>query len=177
MPLIRSKSASNLAQLEAELSHELAAELKNSVDADKPLRQPIILENEIPQTSSFHVAVIWERWRQIPASHRSGVIVQAYAQVAPQRADRVTIALGATAEEAVDIGLLPFAIVSTIKNGDPVEPQRLTQLMRDEGAVESSTGLLLGFPSRDAALAAYERLAHQSKREYWAVVERRTQNS
>jgi hypothetical protein len=173
MPLIRSKSPLQSTPAEHELVQELVREIGESADVNKPLRQPIVIENEIPQTDAFHVTVIWERWRLVTAGHRSGVIVRAYEQAAPDRADKITIALGATTEEAIDLGLLPFAVGTTVKNGDSVDPKYLRKLMRDEGAVESPSGMLLCYPSMDSAMAARERLARLSKPEYWAVIEHR----
>ena len=151
-----------------DMVRELAAELNANVDSNQPLCQPIILEQE-HRTQALHVFVIWEKWRLIDAGERSRAIMQAYEQAAPDRVERITIAMAVTTDEAISLGLLPYGIVSTTKDGE-LAPEKIRTLMIQEGAVETPTGLLLRFPSQSAAELAWRRLTKQTSPEYWALV-------
>jgi hypothetical protein len=169
MPLIRSQSSPETAGIK-ELVQELAGELRSPLDVSRPLRQPVIIENEVGTERTLHVVVIWERWQLIPAPDRSSVIMQAYESAASDRIERIMMTLGVTLEEAVDLGLMPYGIEPTVRKTDEACPENVERLMRQEGAVVTPSGLLLRFPSLEGANASYERLARQSDPRFWAIV-------
>jgi hypothetical protein len=166
MPLIRSNS---VAPGSDELVAILVSELRQSVTSDQPVHQPIILENEIGQTHTLHVVVIWQRWQIVPTGQRSGLIIRAYDEAAADRADRITIAMGVTTEEAIELGLLPFEVVPVIRKEDNIDAETVRELMREEGATESANRIVLRFPSLEMAESAFRRLCSKSSTDYWAV--------
>ena len=170
MPVIRSSTHTPSGADEHQLIREIVAEIGTPLDPNQPLRQPIIVENELGQTKTLHVAVIWERWKLVPGGDRARIIMRAYEDAESNRADQITIALGATFAEAIDLGLLPYGVVSTIKQDDGVPMDELRSLMCDEGDVQTSSGPTLRFPSEELASATCQRLGDKSKREYWALV-------
>lgn len=170
MPRIRTGETGATDAQASKLTQLLADEMKKEVDLGQPLEQPIIVENKIGRSGSLHVAVIWERWGLVPAGERSRIVFKAYEQVDPDQVDSITIALGATTLEAIDLGLLPYGVEPTIKEGDGVSPQRVDELLQGERAVATPSGLILRFPSRDAAEAARQRLVEKSDERFWALV-------
>jgi hypothetical protein len=172
MPLIRSKIVPDTVDREDELVQELSRELMSEESTDQPITQPFIIEHKMPPTQYLHVSVVWEKWRLIPAGRRGGIIMKAYEKTASDRVNDITIAMGITTEEAVDLGLLPFAVVPTIRKNDQISEEQVVQWMKEEGAILTSSGLILRFPNKDLAEAAWERLIQKPKssRKYWAVV-------
>src|SRR5262249_2770979 len=118
MPVIRPQLSQEQPQREESLVQQLAAELTAVPDTTAPMRQPLIIEEPLGQADSLHVSVIWEHWRLIDAGRRSLAILNAYELAAPDRVNQITIAMGVTTEEAVDVGLLPYGIepISTAQN-------------------------------------------------------------
>src|SRR5437660_10802574 len=94
-------------QLRTELIDILSKELR--VNAGRlPLRQPFIFEQEIPQTGTYHVIVFWERWNEVPPEQRASIIMDSYERVDPALVPNLTIVVGATVDEAIDLNLLPY---------------------------------------------------------------------
>ncbi len=149
--------------LVAELARELNA------PAEYPLRQPLIYEEPIPQTDTRHVVVIWERWNTVPVEERASIIMDAYEQAEPAAVPQITIAMGATVEEAIDLNLLPYEIVTTRREGDTVSQHQLHEAMKQEGAVATPYGLRLRLPTREMAEAVHRRLQEKISGPYWAI--------
>lgn len=90
------------------LVKRLAEELTNPRD----VVQPLVLEKEIPRMGSREVHVIWDAWGEIADEERSDLIVEAYKRAeGEQFAEQITLALGATAPEALVLGMLPWKVV------------------------------------------------------------------
>ena len=145
----------------------LVTELRNP----QPHGQPMIFEDSIRQTETYHVTVIWDRWRDVPEHARARIILDAYLAYNPQRVPRITLALGVTGEEAIRLGFLPVAIVPTVRRGE-VEADRLKDAMRGEGAIETSKGnLQLRFRALQDAEDAYVRLQKALPGPFWSIVQ------
>lgn len=85
--------------------------------------QPLIIEREIGATGSRHVHVIWDEWKRLSEEQRSEIIFEAYAKAEGDKAaEAITLGSGATPEEAVVLGLLPFKVVSTRKRHEARPP-------------------------------------------------------
>lgn len=134
-----------------------------------PIRQPLIIEEEIPQTSTMHVMVIWERWAEVPNELRSRLILDAYEKVQPEAVPNITIALGATVSEGIELNLLPYQIVTTRRKDDPVSAKDLELAMRAEGAVVADGGLKLAFSNQQMAEEVFRRLEDRVPGPYWAI--------
>lgn len=149
------------------LVDELAAEWKGK----NSLRGPMILVDEIGQTRSIHVVVIWDKWGSIPDQERSAIILDAYDKVPPPPGMTVTMAMGETRQEALSLGFLPYRVAPALRQTDPYTLDQLRKAMVAEGAVETAEGLELAFPSEDLANAAHARLNRKYK-SVWTVTRR-----
>jgi hypothetical protein len=132
--------------------------------------QPTVFENRIGQTDALNVFVIWDRWGEIRRDERSKIIIDAYKRIDEGKSERVAIATGATLDEAIAMGVLPYWIAITRKRDDPASPEQLREAMIDEGAVETVSGLQLRFNSLEEAKEAYSRLTAKVPGPYWAIV-------
>lgn len=150
----------------ADLAQELAAELRREPQPDEVVREPIVIENEMPG-GSLHVAVIWSRWKLVDASERSRVIMNAYEQVARDRVDAITIAMPATPEQADRLGLLPYEVVPV---AGALNQEREADLMRREGALEINGRLRLRFPNLQTAAASHARLVRDTSPNEWELL-------
>ncbi len=116
----------------SKLVSQLAAEMNG-----KPLTgsgQPVIYEETIPGTETFHVVVVWNEWEGVPAAERGDMILEAYRQFAPNKVLKITISIGATVGEAISMGLLPYE-VSAVRLSEKDPPMKLLKkAMRDAGA-------------------------------------------
>ncbi len=171
MPLIHTKAAAGKAGQEDELIEELARELVAEANADQPVVQPFILEQTMRASNALHVAVVWEKWRLIHAGGRGSVIMKAYEIAAKDRVDLITIAMGVTTEEAIDLGLLPYGIETTVRKDGDVTVEQIRTWMKEEGAMATPSGLLLRLPNCELAKSAYDRLVRKSSPNHWALVQ------
>ncbi|MDR3635219.1 MAG: hypothetical protein P4L84_15550 [Isosphaeraceae bacterium] len=129
-----------------------------------------IMESAIGRSDSLYATVISERWKDIPREDRWKIILDAYREHDDSKARRIAVAQGLTMEEALLLGVLPFRIVTTWKQGDPVTLDQLTRALLSEGAIKTPSGLLLGFQSLDEAKQAYVHLQERIPGPYWAIV-------
>ena len=156
-----------------ELVDLLAEELAGGGDGDyliEPLRQPLIIEQPMRRTNTTHVAVVWERWRTVPADVRPRVILDAYERADPTAAARITIALPATFAEAADLGLLPWGVEATDTAQCEFGADDLRRHQIDAGAVSTPDGLFLRFPTQAQAAAVRGKLAAATRDEHWQLV-------
>ena len=133
---------------------------------------PVITENQIGQTKSLHVAVIWDDWDGLTPAERSKVIVDAYARAKRLRGLTITLAMGLTAEEALRTGFLPYSIVTMRRAGDPVSLNQLAKAMEDAAGILVKVGAStqLRFPTQESAEDAYRQLSQRIPGPYWAIV-------
>ncbi|HEV3007344.1 MAG TPA: hypothetical protein VGX78_22930 [Pirellulales bacterium] len=111
----------------------LVREFEQAAPGTSP--QPVIIEQHVPSTGSRHLHVIWDEWRRIPEMQRSEIIVDAYRRAEGEpAADEVTIAVGATVQEAMALGLLPFKIVPSRKANGPISLDAYRQAFESEAA-------------------------------------------
>ena len=107
--------------------------------------------------------VVWEKWEGLTHNDRASIILEAYrtretqTSEAPVRSSQVLLALGATPDEAIEMGLLPYSIQSSIQRGQPGY-EAILELEKNEGAIETRWGWELRFPSRELAKEAHDRL-------------------
>ncbi len=137
-------------------------------------KQPVIVEEVIPATASRHVHVIWDQWRRLPEEERSDVIWQAYREAeGEEAASNITIAIGATPEEALALGLLPFQVRRLRKRANAVSPDDYRRAMEQE-----LSNTLLGAQSEELRYATLEEAEEAKSRleaalpgSHWAVVQ------
>jgi hypothetical protein len=152
------------------LINRLADELAHESGA----QQPYILERHIELTGSRHVHVVWDEFLALPDIERTAVILEAYRRHEGDLAEDISVATGLTAREAFAFGLLPYKIVPTRRDADPLLPERYRAAMTQEAPhtlLQSVVGGELRYPTIDEAEKAFERLQTRLPGSRWAVVQ------
>jgi hypothetical protein len=154
---------------------DLVNELAKCLGPGVRLEQPFLLQDRIPQTRARHVVVIWDRWSAVEKQHRSKVIVDAYEQAGLLGDDTITVAMGITQEEALEMGFLPYSIGTMRRRGDPVSEKQLRQALQSVGGVRVAIGssLQVRFPTKEHAQEAYRKLCQDVQGPYWEIIEER----
>ncbi len=102
----------------ADLTQILADEMRKP----KSFGQPLVLVRKFRRSGLMEVRVIWDRWTDLDDSDRSTVILDSYAEVhGEEERDKVAVPVGYTEEEAVETGILPFAVTPLLRKSDPQE--------------------------------------------------------
>ena len=165
MAVIRASRAES--PLRAELTQRLVAELRSENNA----QQPFIYINDVAQTGTHHVTVLWDAWRSLTPQQRGKVILDAFEQINPEIPPSVTIALGLTGEEARRLGLTPFKVQLLLKADERDRRAELEALLKAEGAFETAEGPQLLFRTLEQADAAYQRLQAKAPGPHWVIVQ------
>lgn len=114
---------------------DLLAELANELKSSHEAGQPLIEEHVFPKTNAVRVTVIWDKWDTVTDQDRFTIILQAYEQTEGRAfRDRIALAIGLTVPEAVELGLLPFQVVTALRPGDSVTLEQCRQAMIAQGA-------------------------------------------
>ncbi len=149
---------------------------------------PVIFEMATGRGSEVDVIVIWDAWKIVPPADRTDMIREAYTKYRALLEDTAghldpagpprdpagplasVVAIGATRDEALSQGLLPYLVEPHARPGE-VDQVVLRQLMIEAGAIESATGVELRFPDARLAYDAHARLASRMPEANWAVAE------
>jgi hypothetical protein len=150
--------------------NELVQRLANELRSEHHRQQPFIYINDVAQTGTHHVTVLWDEWRSLTPQQRSKVVVGAFEQCKSDISGPLTIALGLTGEEASRLGLTPFKVQLLLKPGEESRRAELEQFLRMEGAFETAEGPQLLFRTLDQADEAYQRLQSEAPGPHWAIV-------
>jgi hypothetical protein len=148
-----SRLSADAVSLQEELIRELAD--------PKEYGQPLILERHMDREGAVHVYVIWDRLDECENRERSEIVLGAFEQARGEEfRKRILFALGLSVPEAVETGLLPYAIVDTIRAGTPDQLDRVRQAMIAEGAsvLENPQRPVLRYPTLEDAEAGLGRL-------------------
>lgn len=153
--------------------HKRVAELAHRIKSPLVLAEPFILQDRIAQTRTRHVVVIWDDWDDLDSAARSQVIVDAFNAADVLGEDSVSVAMGITQQEAMQMGYLPYGIVTTRKGTDPVSLEQPRHAMENVGGIHIRTGSShqLRFPSLDLAKEAYRQLLGVIPGPYWAITQ------
>ncbi|HTW94851.1 MAG TPA: hypothetical protein VMD30_08670 [Tepidisphaeraceae bacterium] len=149
-------------------------ELAGALQRPKPPQgEPLIVENQIAQTKSMHVVVIWDAWKDMSPTERSKVILDAFAKARRARDTTITVAMGLTNEEALRMSFLPYSIVTTRRQRDDVSLDELAKAMSGVGGiiVKVGTSVELRFATLEQAEDAYRLLSQKVPGPYWAIVQ------
>jgi hypothetical protein len=135
--------------------------------------EPFVVEDQIAQTKSLHVIVIWDEWKDLSQTDRSEIIMDAYAKAKRLATANITVAMGLTSEEALRAGFLTYGIVAMRRHGDKASLAELTRAMVNVGGVVLKIGdsTQLRFPTREQAEDAYRKLSQNLPGPYWAIVQ------
>ena len=173
MPIIRPHRREWLAKRPREqYVDQLATEIQEKVTTDP---RPTIFEVPMDESGTYHIIVVWDEWEDIPLDERASIVTEAYAIYDAGRAPedaiapRITAAIGATVDEVIQLGLLPYQIVPTRKGYWGALPEKVRQAMVDKGAIELPGGHdpYLAFPSRQMAEEAFRHLTENVPEGHW----------
>ena len=141
------------------LAERLADELKSGKESG----QPMVYEKEFP-TGKLRVNVIWDAWDRLSLEERTGVILRAYELVEGRDyRDRIALASGLTVPEAYAAGMLPYQVITALRQGDPLTFEDARKATLEEGAsmLVNPNALQLRFPTQEEAKACVERLVRR----------------
>jgi hypothetical protein len=136
----------------------LAQELRTPTQG---LDAPVVFEDQVPQTRSINVIVVWQRFQEVPQERRSTLILDAYESFNKKRLQQIRFASGVTPDEAIRGGYLPYKIVPATRRSDGISPKEIRQAIEKAGAFHTSAGLELRFPYRWLAERVLATLQHQ----------------
>ncbi len=153
-----------------DLVRGLADELKR----DRPSAQPMIDEHHFPATDAVRVAVIWDKWEDVPIAERVAIILQAYQEAeGDDSRRRVALAMGYTPPEAYESGMLPYQVAPLVRKADLVTIDECAGAMLAEGAsvLFDPKKPQLRFATEDDAGAAVQRLVKRlpNSEPVWAI--------
>ncbi len=151
--------------------HPLVDRLATRISGTPSLDEPYIIQDQIPQTRSRHVVVIWDAWARMPRAERGRVIADAFEGAGIQ--DAIRVALGLTQQEAAGTGYLPYQIVANWKKSDGESVfKALKRAIEDVPGVHIRTGssVDLRYPTLELAQEGYRHLSAAIPGPYWAIV-------
>ena len=114
--------------------------------------------------------VIWDRWAGVPHSLRTRIILDAYRRFDETSEQKIPIASGITMAEAILEGLLPVKIVCLAAGA--LMDDEVRKAMIEEGAIETTGGLQLRFPTLEDGKATFQRLETRFPGNFCFVEER-----
>ena len=133
--------------------------------------QPRIIRKTIGRSGLQDLMVIWEGWKGIPFEERTATILEANDTLEETIKTDVYVAQGLTTDEAIALGYLPFRIEPIVKSSENVDLERIVTAMKEEGGVETSTGLQLRFTSLEEAQEVFVRLQKKVSGPFWMIVQ------
>jgi hypothetical protein len=147
----------------------LANKLSQPIDN---LSEPFVVENSISQTNTLHSLVIWDRWSKMNSAERSKLILDAYRQSNRAPGKSITVAMGLTQREALELGFLRYSVISTHRKGDPVSLSEIKRAYENAGGIIETVGssTVHRYPTQEAAETAYRELTKKVPGPYWALV-------
>jgi hypothetical protein len=153
---------------------KLVKKLAQELTTESGNLQPLILEERLPVTKSRHVHVIWDAWKDVPDEERANVILDAYTQVeGEEAAEELTLAEGATPQEALALGLLPYKVEPLYRKGDAIPLGEYAKAIEAEAKRTLLGGKAKGlrYARMEDAEAARQRLQEVLPGSSWAVVQ------
>ncbi len=152
-------------ELVASLVDELKAGTKN---------QPAFIERFMRATDSREIYVIWDGWADVPEVERGDIALEAYRRYDEESSSNIAFAIGLTAQEALETGLLPFLVRPSASRGHQetafidVEQAKKRELAN---TILGARGSELRYPTAEAAEQAIERLQHDLPNSRWIITE------
>ncbi len=152
------------------LVEALAKRFKEDLDAPD---RPLVVLNTIAPTSSVHIAVIWDKWKELAIPQRGRVITDAYAAAHPNSRLVVRLPMGLTPGEALSQGYLRYQIIPLVRPTDHVTTRQVKDAMASAGGVLMNVGndQQLRFATRAQAEEAYRRLLEKINKPIWTLSE------
>jgi hypothetical protein len=151
--------------------NDLQRDLERELTTPQKTGEPIIIEDETPQTKSMRVYVIWDRWKECGVDVRSEIIIAAYGRVRGEDVQQsITLAAGLVPADAVQMGLLPYQVLPVRKKGESPTEEEYREAMLKAGARRFfGTSPELRFASYEDAEACYESLQRALPGSKWVI--------
>jgi hypothetical protein len=152
----------------------LTTDLVREIKAPRPMGQPIILEDGNVGGDSVRIQVVWDRWENVAGELRSAIILDAYATaLGDEYRRKIKLALGMTVPEAVEVGLLPFQIMTARRRDEEPSCEEYRKAMIDAGASRllGEDRPQLRFATLDDAEAAMEHLQDMLPKSRWIIAQ------
>lgn len=112
----------------------LVKKLVDELKSDKEYGQPRIEETPFPN-GAIRVTVIWDAWERVPPHERADVILEAYERAEGKSyCDRIVVAVGLTYPEAHELGMLPYKLEYSVREGETPSEEQCLEAMLEEGA-------------------------------------------
>ena len=146
----------------AEVVQNLVGELVSALRGEEHADEPVVFEVGVGDSGYFQVVIVWERWSELSADVRNRIVTAAYREFdndQPGEANlaNITMILPVTADQAVEMNILPYSVQCNIHKTQPLFGEILPLLYR-EGAIHTRAGVELRLPTLDMARQARDRL-------------------
>ena len=163
MARIRSRPSTSSEGTKDALIDALVKALKDEEQEDPP----VIFEVTTGGTDFFEVIVVWARWADLSVDVRTRIVLDAYQRFGvqssnPDIAEQVSAILPVTADQAIEMGILSYSVQSGRHRSD-ANDERIQQLMKNEGAIETDTGIELRLPTLQMAREAKAHLEDETR--------------
>ena len=170
MPRIRTT-----AETPRKIGSPLVDRLADELQSERESGQPIVSELAF-SSGKLRVTVIWDHWGRMPLEDRTEIILQAYEKAEGIDYRRnIALASGLTMPEACMAGMLPYHILTAIRNTDPVTVEQCREAMIAEGAstLIDPNGPQLRFGTMEEADRAVKRLVERlpDSKDVWIVAQ------
>jgi hypothetical protein len=174
MPVIRAKPEPVV--LSSEHRQELVGQLSQELAGRTTEGGPVIFEIPLDQRDEVDVFVVWQAWEGLRWEDRASVIVEAYRG----QPTKIAQPLGVTYDEAVEQGLLPYAVEPNVRRDEEADLNRLRDAMLREGGIElpdDRRTVKLRFPNMKMAESAYHKLCEAVPEGCWSLVQSQASSS
>ena len=133
--------------------------------------QPLIVEESVG--TGRYVYVVWDQWEHWPEQDRTDLILEAYDKVEPAMREMLINAVGVTAEQALDLGLLRFRIAPVPKRDHDYDKSRVMATIANEQkhTVLGDHAGELRYASVEEAEQARLRLEREYRDVHWVITE------
>ncbi len=156
MPVIRDQPSEQ--RLTGEKKERIVKGLTAELEGSPTSGGPVIFEMPIPGSDKIDVMVIWEEWEGVATTDRATLVKEAY----KANADKLSLALGLTSQEALDEGVLPFRVRKRFSSQPKFSEEAIREAYLFAGAIVLPDGsLTLRFPTQAIAKAACQRLTEK----------------
>jgi hypothetical protein len=158
MARIRSRPSATLENTKQDLIGAVVKAIKD----EEPDDGLVIFEVLSGSSDFVEVIVVWERWADLAADIRTKIVMEAYEQASTQdssvlRADHISTILPVTVSQAIEMGVLPYSVQYNVLQSD-VRYEKIREILKKEGAIETEEGTELRLPTRQMARDARDRL-------------------
>jgi hypothetical protein len=142
--------------------HELVDSIVKALRDEQPDDGLVIFEVLTGSSDFVEVIVVWDRWAELSADARNKIVIKAYQQASASgsgslSADQISTILPVTVSQAIEMGVLPYSVQYNVLQSD-VRYEKIRELLKRQGAIETDLGTELRLPTLQMAKDARDRL-------------------